>query len=136
MREYSIYTAEEMGRYENPGELKPSWEQGTAEHFFVAYLWGEVVGMADLTRLSDSWRMVEPLHVLPRLWGCGIGTKLWDNCAASARQSGAPGLRVWSLLKNERANAFYIGRGCVPVTVGTLTLGSHTEPVTGYECKL
>jgi GNAT superfamily N-acetyltransferase len=144
VRDYAIYTAEEMVRYAKPDELKPSWEQGTVEHHLVAYLWGEVVGLADVTRLSDGWRLVEPMHVLPRLWECGIGTKLWDTCAAWARRASAPGLRVWSLDRNERANGFYRGRGCQPVGVGTLTLiahpelgiAAHTEPVTGYECRL
>jgi GNAT superfamily N-acetyltransferase len=74
------------------------------------------------------------MHVLPRLWGCGIGTQLWEKCVATARQEGAPGLRVWSLVKNVRAGKFYLSRGCVPVGVGILTLGAHVENVTGFEC--
>jgi GNAT superfamily N-acetyltransferase len=135
VRDYGIYTPEEMVQYLRPGQLKPSWEQGKEDHFFVARLAFEVVGVADVCNLSDGWCLVEPMHVLPRLWGCGIGTLLWDRCVTTGRHEEAPGLRVWSLDKNARANKFYASRGCVPVTVGTLTLGAHVENVTGFEYR-
>jgi GNAT superfamily N-acetyltransferase len=133
---FRIYTRDEMVSFETPGVLKPSWEQGKEERRFIAGLAGSIVGVADLTRLSDSWRMVEPMHVLPQFWGCGIGLMLWNKCVESARQRGAPGLRVWSLVKNKQADRFYRGRGCKPMCSGTLTLDRHIEDVTGYECRL
>jgi GNAT superfamily N-acetyltransferase len=130
---YHIFTNEEMARY---SEAKPSWEQGKEYHFFVACLDFHVLALADLTLLSDGWRLVEPMHVLPLYWRCGIGAMLWDRCVMTARTEGAPGLRVWSYSRNERANSFYASRGCRQVTTGTVTLGSHAEPVVGFECPL
>jgi GNAT superfamily N-acetyltransferase len=143
VRLYHIYTAEEMNRFEK-GEIKPSWPQGKEEHFFIAMLDYHVSGVADLTRLPDGWRLVEPMHVLPRFWGCGIGKKLWDACLRTAIREGAPGIRVWSLDKNLQANAFYRKRGCKPTDKGTLTLiahpelglPAHVEQVTGFECPI
>jgi GNAT superfamily N-acetyltransferase len=141
---YHIYTEEEMLRFEKEGELVPSWEQGKEKHRFVAMLDFHVAGLADQTQLSDGWRLVEPMHVLPKLWGCGIGKKLWQKCVEAAARVGAPGLRVWSLDRNEQANQFYRGRGCTPLDNGTLTLiahpelgiTAHIEKATGYVYRL
>jgi GNAT superfamily N-acetyltransferase len=144
VRKYHIYTEQEMLRYEKRGELDPSWDQGEEKHRFVAVLDFHVVGLADQTQLPVGWRLVEPMHVLPQFWGCGIGKKLWQTCADTAARAGAPGLRVWSLDKNEQANQFYLGRGCKPFDHGTLTLiahpdrgiVAHVENATGYELRL
>ena len=100
-----------------------------------------VTGLADLTWLPDGWSLVEPMHALPRFWGCGIGKRLRDACLRTAIREGARGIRVWSLDKNLQANAFYRKRGCKPTDKGTLTviahselgLSDHVEPVTSFE---
>jgi hypothetical protein len=79
VKTYHIYTEDEMVRFEKDGELKPSWEQGKENHFLVAMQDTHVVGVADLTVLLDGWRLVEPMHVLPRLWGCGMARNSGRN---------------------------------------------------------
>lgn len=133
VEKYGIYTHDEMARFEK--EAIPSWPQGKEEHRFVALLNNEIVGIGDLTRLPDEWRLVEPIHVLPWLWRCGIGRMLWDRCVAVAGSKGAPGVRVWSLIKNKGASDFYVRMGCVAVSPGTIRLHQHEEQVTGYELR-
>ena len=71
---------------------------------------GRVVGLLALGEGS-----VEQLHVDPDAQGRGIGSRLLDL----AKQACPSGLRLFTFQRNERARAFYEGRGFEAVRFGT-----------------
>ncbi len=100
--------------------VQPSWDEGDNAHFFNAYADDDLIGVADLMTQPDSWRLVEPMNVLPACQHQGVGTKLWNACRAAALRDQARGLRVVALRLPE---------------VGTewLAVGEHVFPAVRYE---
>lgn len=119
------------------GKCEPSWPKGRKERIFVADRAGLLVGITDLMLLDDAWRMVEPMHVRPGYQRQGIGGQLWTKCEEVVQRRKGAGLKVWSLVDNGNANAFYRGMGCEKVADdATLKLGMHIYRMFVYEKQL
>jgi GNAT superfamily N-acetyltransferase len=118
-------------------KYEASWPKGRKERLFVAERAGLLVGLTDLMLLDDDWRMVEPMHVRPGYQRLGIGKRLWSRCEDVIRERDGFGVKVWSLVANKSANAFYRDMGCEEVgDDATMKIGEHTYPMYAFQKQL
>ena len=90
-----------------PDAIGVPLEQIDAGQVFVAEVAGSLAGFAVILPKEDRTSELDALFVEPRLWRRGIGRKLIDHCAETARTSGASALYV---VGNPHAEGFY--RAC------------------------
>lgn len=133
---YSSFMPPEDIRLLSLKHYAATYSEGERERILVAARALIIVGIADLMRLDDRWRLVEPLHVRPGYQRKGIGRRLWEKCEEIAVGLLAPGIRVVSLSANVNANAFYKAMGCADVGEETLTIGSKVYPMIRFEKPL
>jgi GNAT superfamily N-acetyltransferase len=85
---------------------------------------GTVAVRADPEDLHPNGRatgQLRRLHVLPRLWGRGLGAALYAAAETTLRDAGYEAGSLWVLEGNGRARSFYERRGWTLVPGRTLT---------------
>jgi GNAT superfamily N-acetyltransferase len=91
------------------------------ETVFVAEVEGAPAGYVALERAETAVR-VDQLFVSPEHEAKGVGTRLFEHAEGYAISQGARTLQVVVEQGNQRAEAFYRGRGFVPVADDVLEL--------------
>lgn len=91
------------------------------ETVFVAEVEGAPAGYVALERAETAVR-VDQLFVSPEHEAQGVGTRLLEHAEGYAISQGARTLQVVVERGNQRAEAFYRGRGFVPVADDVLEL--------------
>ena len=91
------------------------------ETVFVAEVEGAPAGYVALERAETAVR-VDQLFVSPEHEAQGVGTRLLEHAEGYAISQGARTLQVVVEAGNQRAEAFYRGRGFVPVADDVLEL--------------
>ena len=91
------------------------------ETVFVAEVEGAPAGYVALDRAETAVR-VDQLFVSPEHEAQGVGTRLLEHAEGYAISQGARTLQVVVEPDNQRAAAFYRGRGFVPVAHDVLEL--------------
>jgi GNAT superfamily N-acetyltransferase len=84
---------------------------------FAASLDGHTVGMAVVRRDPDfdPEGQLLGLHVLPEVWGRGIGSALLDRAVETLRDQLYDSAGLWTIAANKRARQMYERRGWVSV---------------------
>jgi len=97
-------------RYPFPeDEMRAAWVGALADphmEVHIAYLDGEAAGTVSIG--DDCLRT---LYVVPAAWNRGVGSALHDFALERLRRSGVRRARLWTLVENHRARAFYEKRG-------------------------
>ncbi len=101
-------------------ELSLVWEERLADpssRGFAASLDGRTVGMVVIRRDPDFDRegQLLGLHVLPDVWGRGIGSALHDKAVETLRDHRYTSAGLWTIAANKRARRMYERRGWVTV---------------------
>ena len=101
-------------------ELSLVWEERLADptaRGIAASLNGHTVGMAVVRRDPDfdPEGQLLGLHVLPDVWGRGIGSALHDKAVETLRDQLYDSAGLWTIAANKRARRMYEGRGWVTV---------------------
>jgi GNAT superfamily N-acetyltransferase len=97
-------------RYSFPDEpIRADWLSALASpggETYLALLGDDAVGVVSL---GDG--LLQTLYVLPESWGHGVGGALHDLAVDRLRNAGVREARLWTLVENHRARAFYERRG-------------------------
>jgi GNAT superfamily N-acetyltransferase len=73
---------------------------------YIAFEDDEAVGV-----VSVGHGVVQTLYVMPEFWNKGIGSVLHDHALDRLRDVNVQEARLWTLIENHRARAFYEKRG-------------------------
>lgn len=97
-------------------ELRGEWGERLADPSavaLVAYLSGQAVGsvMARADPEFPGEGEIVGLHVVPSLWGQGIGGALHNDALMVLRSSGNVAAGLWVIEDNDRARGMYERRG-------------------------
>jgi putative acetyltransferase len=73
---------------------------------YIAFVDGAAAGV-----VSVGHGVLQTLYVLPEAWSRGIGSALHDHALERLRETNVREARLWTLIDNHRARAFYENRG-------------------------
>jgi GNAT superfamily N-acetyltransferase len=126
---YSAFMAPELVELLAEGRVVVPWlsnlhPQGA---HLVAETGGEIAGTIDAHMPNAIGQcVVEPLMVRSNLQRQGVGARLWQVAEGRAAAWNARVIGAWSIVANNPARSFYIGRGCNPVSECDLVVGAET----------
>jgi GNAT superfamily N-acetyltransferase len=96
--------------YDYPADaIRADWVAALADPDAETYLAFEGDLPVGVVSVSDG--TMQTLYVLPELWGMGVGSALHDAALERLRALGVREARLWTLVENGRARAFYERRG-------------------------
>lgn len=116
-------TAGSIAAVRSPAALRSRMGQ-PGRRMFVAAVGPAVVGFAATSKIDRDHLELAGIAVLPAHTGHGIGSRLLELVASSARQDGFRRLSVRTELTNDTALLFYDSRGFTPV-------GEQVEVING-----
>jgi len=97
------------------GEICADFERNfdpALEHCWIAEMGGQPVGSIALARSGEEGvAKLRLLLVEEQARGCGLGSRLVDECHAFARAAGYRRMRLWTTDQQQEARQIYVGKG-------------------------